>query len=62
MLFAYKAGEKTEVLSKKEFEQAFVTGKLNDETVVFNNLIQTKEELDTKWEVPFRESWHRSLV
>ena len=28
------------------------------DTVVFNNLVQTKSELETHWEVPAKASWH----
>lgn len=34
---------------------------LNDVTV-FNNLIQTKEELEKNWEVPIEKSWHRQFL
>jgi hypothetical protein len=61
MLFAVKKGNSVEVLSKNDFEKQLATGELNDNTVVFNNLVQTKEELEAKWEVPMRESWHAKV-
>jgi hypothetical protein len=36
-------------------------GKINTETIVFNNLAQNVTELQTKWEVPFKDSWHIQL-
>jgi len=29
---------------------------------VFNNLIQTKEELEKNWEVPIGKSWHKQFL
>jgi len=62
MLFAVKKRDSVEVLSKNNFEKQLVLGELNDNTIVFNNLVQTREELKTKWEVPMIESWHKKLA
>lgn len=34
---------------------------VNDDTVVFNNLVKNKVEFETLWEVPFKDSWHASM-
>jgi hypothetical protein len=31
-------------------------GKINDETIVFNNLVATKQELETNWAIPLKDS------
>ena len=62
MLFAYKKGEKVNVLKRSDFEKLLSTGELTDETIVFNNLVQTKGELEYKWEVPLKNSWHAQLL
>ena len=38
------------------------SGKINDDTIVFNNLVATKKDFETKWEVPFRHSPFARLV
>jgi hypothetical protein len=58
MKFAFKVGHEVEVVSKNEFEKLLADGVINMNTVVFNNLVSTKQELDTDWEVPFKQSWH----
>ena len=30
--------------------------------IVFNNLVQTKEELEKNWEIPIEKSWHKQLL
>lgn len=29
---------------------------------VFNNLVSTKEEMETNWEVPLEKSWHKQFL
>ena len=46
----------------QEFEQLVEKGALNGDTIVFNNLLGTKEEMATKWEVPMKKSWHARML
>lgn len=55
---AYRSAEgKVKVTSFNKFTNLLEQGALNEDTVIFNNLIHTKEELQTKWEVPVKDSW-----
>lgn len=47
--------------SREEFEQKIISGEITENTIVFNNLVQTLGELEEKWEVPFKESWHATV-
>jgi hypothetical protein len=47
--------------NREDFEKSILKGDVHADTIVFNNLIQTVGELETKWEVPFKDSWHMSL-
>ena len=58
---AYKKGDEVYSCPQEEFEQLTRKGIVNDETIVFNNLVQNKQEFLTKWEVPFKDSWHKTL-
>jgi hypothetical protein len=62
MNFAFKKGDTVDSLLSKEFEKRLAIGELSDGTIVFNNLIQTKDELSTKWEIPLKDSWHKTIV
>lgn len=59
--FAYRDGEKVLSLPRHDFEELLKSGKINTDTIVFNNLVQTLQQLDTKWELPFKDSWHAQL-
>ena len=55
---AYRENQEVLSCEREEFEKLIATGKINENSIVFNNLIQTKAELETAWEVPFKASWH----
>jgi hypothetical protein len=40
-----------------QFPEALSSGAVTPETFYFNNTIQTKEELETKWLIPVKDSW-----
>ncbi len=58
---AYRDGEYVLSAPRHDFEELLKAGKINSDTIVFNNLVQNLQQLDTKWEVPFKESWHVQL-
>lgn len=55
---AYKIEDQIHVVSKEDFETLVSIKKIGPETIVFNNLVQTLEEFEQKWEVPLANSWH----
>ena len=46
----------------QEFEQLVEKGVLNGETIVFNNVVGSKEEMLSLWEVPMKKSWHARML
>lgn len=61
MQVAYREGGQISVVSRAEFEQLIIEGRITDDTIVFNNLVATYPELETHWEVPLRDSWHAKV-
>ncbi len=51
-----------EIMHMMDFRAALDNGDLNEDTVVFNNLVTTKAELKRKWETPISESWHKQWL
>jgi len=45
-----------------EFESLIQKGEVTEDTIVFNNLVDTKADFDTMWEVLLKDSWHRKLL
>lgn len=58
---AYKVEDKVVVVNKEDFETLISIKKVTPDTIVFNNLVQTLADFETKWEVPFRDSWHNKV-
>lgn len=61
-VFAYKEENDVKLIKRADFEFKVNTGELNDQTIVYNNLIQTKKELESAWEIPLGRSWHKMLL
>lgn len=58
---AYKVNGEVVVNSKEDFETLVNIKQVTPETIVFNNMVQNLAELETKWEVPFQNSWHSTV-
>jgi len=58
---AYRDGEEILSAPRAQFEELIKQQNINAHTTVFNNTIQTLADLHTKWEVPFKDSWHQQL-
>jgi len=48
--------------SLSAFEKHLKEGKVSKETIVFNNLVNTKADLEQSWRVPLSQSWHARLL
>ena len=46
-----------QLLPLSQLKYAFNNGFINSHTLYFNNLVQTKEELESKWIIPIKDSW-----
>jgi len=58
---AYRVDDEVKVQGKEDFETLVNIKQVTPETIVFNNMVQTLADLDAKWEVPFKNSWHSSV-
>jgi hypothetical protein len=58
---AYREGDEVLSAPRKEFENLLATGAVTSESIVFNNMVQNLAELQVKWEVPFKNSWHVNI-
>jgi len=55
------AEDKLRLASRDEFQTLVNSNTVNEDTLVYNNLIQTSEELSTNWKIPFSQSWHSKV-
>ena len=62
MTFTYKDGETIKTAQRDEFAALYQAGKINDDTLVFDNLVKNKGEFDAQWLKPLGASWHKRMV
>ena len=57
-LVGYKDGKgKTQIISFKDVRLAIMTGKINEDTVIYNNSISTFKEFENNWQIKAKDSW-----
>ncbi|AXY74862.1 hypothetical protein D3H65_13085 [Paraflavitalea soli] len=56
-LLAFQVKEKVQLLPLPQLQHAVDNNFITPDTLYFNNLVQTKEELENKWMVPVKDSW-----
>lgn len=54
---AFVIKDKVQLLPLSQLQYAIDNGFINGDTLYFNNLVQTKEELEKNWIVPVKDSW-----
>lgn len=62
MNVSFKQGEFIAYKPLKEFKKLAKARSVSANTIVFNNLVATKQEYLENWEVPASESWHSRFV
>jgi len=58
MNVAFKQGEYITYKTLLEFKKLAKDKSVSENTIVFNNLVNTIEEWNESWEIPAHESWH----
>jgi hypothetical protein len=59
---SFKDGENINIVSLADFQKYVKINKISSDTIVFNNMVVTKGELATKWEVAAKDSWHQRFL
>ena len=62
MTLAFVIKDKIQLLPVAQLQYAVENSFIDSDTLYFNNLVQTKEELETKWIVPIKNSWLKSKI
>jgi len=50
------------LLKLEEFEKSYKSGELNGDVIIYNNLVDTKNQLESGWRVPAKDSWLMQLI
>jgi hypothetical protein len=58
----YVQGDAVQGTDFESFKKLAADGTITDDTVVFNNLVTTIEGLNSQWQVPLAQSWHKKFL
>ena len=59
---AYRQPDSTiATANRTEFETLIKQGEITADTIVFNNLVNTLGDMPAKWEVAYKNSWHKQV-
>lgn len=62
MNVTFKDGDNINLVKLFDFQRFAKEQKVNAETIVFNNMVNTKADFENNWEVPAKESWHKRFL
>ncbi|NOQ74498.1 MAG: hypothetical protein GQ574_20980 [Crocinitomix sp.] len=63
LAIAYEDGQgKIEIVSMADFKRMLTENKVDSNTIVFNNLVNTRADFDSKWRTSVQSSWHSNLL
>lgn len=62
MIFSYMENDHIYTVSKDDFKHKYQAKEIDDETLVFDNLVSNKEDFLSNWVKPLNESWHKRFV
>jgi len=62
MNISFKDGDHINIVTMSDFKEFTKSNKITSETIVFNNMISTIDELKTQWEVSVNNSWHKRFL
>lgn len=58
----YKIGNAINTANLNEFKKICENIGINDELIVFNNLVKNIDDFEKNWEVDIRKSWHKRFL
>ena len=62
LLIAWMQDDEVKTTPFSEIEKLLEDGAISENTLVFNNAITTKKDLDQRWTIPLKESWMASRI
>ena len=60
--FAFWKDDQVVLADKEEFSEMVRSGEITSDSLVFDNLVNTKENFEMAWKKPLKDSWHIRFV
>ena len=62
MNITFKDNQNINLVKLPDFQKYIKDKKVTSETIVFNNMVSSKEDFESNWEVPAKQSWHKRFL
>ena len=62
MNVSFKDNSVLQIVKLSEFQRLASEKRITSETIVFNNMVATKEDFENNWEVAASQSWHKRFL
>lgn len=62
MKVAYRHSGQVSECDVNTFTKLLKSGEVSEQTLVYNNILNTLSQLDSDWLVPVKDSWHANLL
>ncbi|MHB0754069.1 ABC transporter ATPase [Polaribacter sp. M15] len=62
MNITFKDNDHINLVKLSDFQKFAKQQKITPETIVFNNMVNTKLDFENNWEVPASQSWHKRFL
>jgi hypothetical protein len=62
MNITFKDNDRINLVKLSDFQRFAKEQKVTSDTIVFNNMVNTKEAFENNWEIPMQESWHKRFL
>ncbi len=62
MAFSYEQDGEVFTVPREEFAALYASGAIDDETIVFDTLVESLGAFEAGWRKPLGQSWHKRLV
>lgn len=60
--FAYMKDDEVHFVQSKDLPEFYKNNEITDDTLMFDNLVSTKEDFIQGWIKPLKESWHKRFI
>ena len=62
MNITFKDNDNINLVKLSDFQKFAKEKKVTQDTIVFNNMVNTKEGFENNWEIKVKESWHKRFL